>query len=396
MMRTPRAVPVWRASKSGQKPRIENDCAPIGRPTTPSVSQPTVRSAGLAAATLLGAFLCAFVAYPLLAPILWATVLAVVARPLHRWVERRVRYPSVAAALVVVVVVVLVAVPLAFVVPQLLQQVADGAARLQSGEAARLWQDALARQPQLATLIDWFGRRVDLKLLGEQWTGGTVRLLQELLAESIASAAGWLIMFFVLFFFLRDRARMLAAVERFLPLTRAETHKVFKVTADTIYATVWGTLVVGLVQGTLGGLVFWWLNLPAPLVWGAVMGLLSVLPVLGAAIVWLPVAAYFALQGHWPNALALTAFGAIVIGLIDNLIYPLIMKDRLHLHAVPVLVSIIGGLIVFGASGVVLGPLLLAVTDAFVKIWRRRLGVQEGGVTTVADGSNSSEPRVET
>ena len=92
----------------------------------------------------------------------------------------------------------------------------------------------------------------------------------------------------------------------------------------------------------------------------------------------------------------MTAFGAIVIGLIDNLIYPLIMKDRLHLHAVPVLVSIIGGLIVFGASGVVLGPLLLAVTDAFVKIWRRRLGVQEGGVTTVADGSNSSEPRVET
>ena len=77
----------------------------------------------------------------------------------------------------------------------------------------------------------------------------------------------------------------------------------------------------------------------------------------------MPVAA-FAMQGHWPDALALTAFGAIVIGLIDILIYPLIVKDRFHLHAVPVLVSIIGGLIVFGASGIVLGPLLLAVTDA--------------------------------
>lgn len=372
---------------------METDPAPIDRHTTSTVSRPTVRSTGLAAATLLGGALCAFVAYPLLAPILWATVLTMVARPLHRWVERRVRYPSIAAAFVVGVVALLVAVPFAFVVAQLLQEIADGASRLQSGEASRLWQDAWARQPQLATLIEWIGRRVDLKSLVGQWTGGAAKLLQGLLAGSIASAAGWLIMFFVLFFFLRDRERLLAGVERFLPLTGAETREVFKVTADMIHATVYGTLAVGLVQGTLGGLVFWWLELPAPLVWGGVMALLSVLPVLGAAIVWMPVAAYFALQGHWPDALALTAFGAIVIGLIDNLIYPLIVKDRLHLHAVPVFVSIIGGLIVFGASGIVLGPLLLAVTDTLVKIWRRRLRIQEDGATTASD---SSGPHVET
>lgn len=375
---------------------MENDHEPIDRRTTSTVSRPTVRSTGLAAATLLGGALCAVVAYPLLVPILWATVLAVLASPLHRWVERRLRYPSIAAAFVVAVVALLVAVPFAFVVAQLPQEIADGAARLQSGEMSRLWQDALTRQPQLATLIEWIGRRVDLKSLVGQWSGGAAKLLQGLLAGSIASAAGWLIMFFVLFFFLRDRVRMLAGVERFAPLTGAETREVFKVTADTMHSTVYGTLAVGLVQGTLGGLMFWWLELPSPLFWGAVMALLSVLPVLGAAIVWMPVAAYFAMQGHWPEALALTAFGAIVIGLIDNLIYPLIVKDRLHLHAVPVLVSIIGGLIVFGASGMVLGPLLLAVTDALVKIWRRRLSIQEGGAKTAAGSSNSSAPHVET
>ena len=375
---------------------MENDRGPIDRLTTSTVSRPTVRSTGLAAATLLGGALCAFVAYPLLAPIIWATVLAVVARPLHRWVERRLRYPSIAAAFVVGMVALVVAVPVAFVVAQLPQEIADGAARLQSGEPSRLWQDALARHPQLATLIEWIGRRVDLKSLVGQWTGGASKLLQGLLAGSIASVAGWLIMFFVLFFFLRDRVHMLAGVERFLPLTGAETREVFKRTADTIHATFYGTLTVGVVQGTLGGLVFWWLGLPAPLVWGTVMAILSVLPVLGAAIVWMPVAVYLAMQGQWPDALALTAFGAIVIGLIDNIIYPLIVKDRLHLHAVPVLVSIIGGLIVFGVSGMVLGPLLLAITDAFVRIWRRRLGIQAGGATTAADGSNSSGPHVET
>ena len=375
---------------------MKNERAPIDRRTTSTVSRPTVRSTGLAAAMLLGGLLCAVVAYPLLVPILWATVLAVLSCPLHQWVKRRLKYPSIAAAFVVGVVALLVVVPFAFIAAQLLQEIADGAARLQSNEASLLWQDALARQPRLATLIEWVGQRVDLKSLVGQWTAAAAKFLQELLAGSIASAAGWLIMFFMLFFFLRDRVRMLAGVERFLPLTGAETREVFKVTADTIQATVYGTLVVGLVQGTLGGLVFWWLELPAPLFWGAVMALLSVLPVLGAAIVWMPVAAYFALQGHWPDALALTAFGAIVIGLIDNLIYPLIVKDRLHLHVVPVLVSIIGGLFVFGASGIVLGPLLLAVTDALVKIWRRRLGIQVGGVTTAADGSNSSGPHVDT
>ena len=374
---------------------MENERAPIDRQSTSTVSPLTVRSTGLAAATLLGGFLCAVVAYPLLVPILWATVLAVLACPLHQSVKRRLGYPSIAAAFVVGVVALLVVVPFSYIVAQLLQEIADGAVRLQSSEASRLWQDALARQPRLATLIEWVAQRVDLKSLVGQWTGGATKFLQGLLAESIASAAGWLIMFFMLFFFLRDRVRMLAGVERFLPLTGAETHEVFKITADTIQATVYGTLAVGLVQGTLGALVFWWLELPAPLFWGAVMALLSVLPVLGAAIVWMPVAAYFALQGHWPDALALTAFGAIVIGLIDNLIYPLIVKDRLHLHAVPVLVSIIGGLIVFGASGIVLGPLLLAVTDALVKIWRRRLAIQAGGATTAADGSNPDGPHVE-
>ena len=360
------------------------------------MSQPTVRSMGLGAAALLGGALCAVVAYPLLVPILWATVLAVLTCPLHRWLERRLRYPSIAAACVVAVVALLVVVPFAFVVARLLQEIADGAAQLQSSEATRLWQDALARQPKLATLIEWIARSVDLKSLVGQWTGVAAKLLQGLLAGSIAGATGWLIIFFMLFFFLRDRARMLAGVESFLPLSRVETREVFQVTTDTIHATVYGTLAVGLVQGTLGGLVFWWLELPAPLFWGAVMALLSVLPVLGAAIVWMPAAAYFAVQWHWPEALALTAFGAIVIGLIDNLMYPLIVKDRLHLHTVPVLVSIIGGLIVFGASGIVLGPLLLGVTDILVKIWRRRLDGQEGGATTVAGGSNPSGPHVET
>jgi predicted PurR-regulated permease PerM len=363
-----------------------HDPAPVEGGSDSTMDRPTVRSAGLVAATLLGGALCVLVVYPLLAPILWATVLAIVVRPLHRRVERRMRHAWAAAALVVGVVALLVAVPFALVTAQLLREATEGIEFLKSGEASLLWRDALARTRPLATLVNWVERHVDLKSLVGQWTGETASLLRRLLSGSIAGGAGWLIMLFILFFLVRDHRRMLAAVERVLPLSRAETREVFKVAADTVHAAVWGTMAVGLLQGTLGGLVFWWLDLPAPFVWGAVMAVLSVLPVLGAALVWLPVSAYLALNGRWQDALALVAFGAIVIGLIDNLVYPLIVKGRLHLHAVPVFVSIIGGLVVFGASGVVLGPLLLAVTDALVSIWRRRLGIHEDGAERGAGG----------
>jgi predicted PurR-regulated permease PerM len=338
-----------------------------------SESRPKVRSYGFVGLALLGVALSTYVAWPLLGPILWAMTLAIVADPLHRRAERRFGHGSVAAAAVTTAIALLVALPFALVAAQLVLEAADLLAWVQSGEAARRWQESLSQHPRLAAAVESISRRVDLKALVGDWTGGAAKLLRGILAASIAAATGWLIMVFVLFFFLRDRARVLATVTRFLPLTRAEVAELFKVTADTVHATVYGTLGVALIQGTLGGLAFWWLGLPAPLLWGAVMAVLSVLPVLGAALVWMPAAAYLALQGQWADAILLSGFGLVVVGLIDNLVYPLIVKERIRLHAVPVFIAILGGLIAFGASGIVLGPLLLALTDELVKLWRRRL-----------------------
>lgn len=132
--------------------------------------------------------------------------------------------------------------------------------------------------------------------------------------------------------------------------------------ADTIHATVFGTVTVAAVQGLLGGLIFWWLGLPAPILWGAVMALLAIVPVLGAFVVWLPVAIFLAASGHWGQAVILTLWGTVVAGLIDNLLYPILVGKRLRLHTVPVFLAIVGGLAVFGAAGVILGPVILALT----------------------------------
>jgi predicted PurR-regulated permease PerM len=157
-----------------------------------------------------------------------------------------------------------------------------------------------------------------------------------------------------------------------VPLSEAESEEVFQRVVDTIYATIYGTLAVALAQGLLGGLMFWVLGLPSALLWGTVMTLLAIVPVLGAFIVWVPAALFLALVGSWGKAILLTVWGLGVVSLIDNLLYPILVGRRLRLHTLPVFIAIVGGILLLGSAGVILGPVILAVTLALVDIWRRR------------------------
>jgi len=194
-----------------------------------------------------------------------------------------------------------------------------------------------------------------------------------------------LITLFLLFFFFRDRKPALRALRHLVPLSRNESDEVFTRVEDTIFATLYGSVVVAFIQGALGGLIFSLLDLPAPLFWGVVMGLLAIVPMLGTFVIWLPAAMFLAIQGEWGKALILVAWGAIVIALVDNLVYPLLVGKRLRLHAALVFIAIVGGIFLFGAAGVVLGPLVLSITDALIEVWRRRTA-EGGSVEAGVDG----------
>jgi predicted PurR-regulated permease PerM len=190
--------------------------------------------------------------------------------------------------------------------------------------------------------------------------------------ESFANALTLLLTFYFLFYFLRDRDEALNQVRMLSPLTDEETTHVFGRVADTIYAVVFGTIVTAAVQGTLGGLIFWTLGLPNPLFWGVVMGLLAIVPILGAFVVWIPAAIYLAVSGEWGKALILTAYGTVVVGGIDNILHPVLAGGRLHLHTVPTFIAIVGGLAVFGAAGLIIGPVIVTITITLLQIWRVR------------------------
>ena len=185
-------------------------------------------------------------------------------------------------------------------------------------------------------------------------------------------AVGMCLTFYLLFFFLRDRDAGLQAIRSLSPLSDAEMDRLFERVADTIYAIVYGTLAVSSVQGLLGGLMFWWLALPAPFLWGVVMALLGVVPVLGAFVVWIPAAIFLAVEGNWGSALILTLWGILVVGTIDNLLLSILVGNRLRLHTVLAFMSVVGGLMVFGSAGLILGPVALTITMVLLESWPGR------------------------
>jgi predicted PurR-regulated permease PerM len=247
------------------------------------------------------------------------------------------------------------------------------------------WEPVIKRFPQLAKVRKWIEREVDLDEQVQQVSGEVAKGVRGALHQAIDMAITALVTLFLLFYFMRDRYRILRVLDELVPLTPNENDQVLDNIRNTLAAVVFGTLAVAVVQGTLGGLMFWWLDLPAPILWGAVMAILAILPLFGAALIWVPAAAYLAINGDWNKALLLTAWGTLVVGLIDNLLYPLLVKNRLRFHTAPVFISVLGGIFAFGATGFVLGPLVLAVAMALIDIWRRRMALGE-----IEEGANKS------
>jgi predicted PurR-regulated permease PerM len=307
----------------------------------------------------------------------WAVALAVVAHPLHAWIASRIDHRTLAAALSVVIVTAMVMLPFAFVAQQLAQETSAIFDRLKADGGASAWQAMKASAGVLGPMFDWLDRQWSVKGQVESVSEAALAGVKAVWSASVGVVIGGLVTLFFLFYFFRDRQRLIGCVRTILPLSAEESAGVLQRIADTIHAMIFGSLGVALIQGALGGLMFWLLGLPSPLVWAAVMSVCAILPVMGAALVWVPAAIYLWVTGDSMRALAMVGWGIVVISLIDNVLYPVLVKNRLRMHTIPVFVAIVGGIALFGAAGLVLGPVVLAVTLALLGIWRNRMRIRE-------------------
>ena len=371
----------------------------------------------LIAATVIAVYLCYLLMSPFLPSLAWALALAVVGYPLHSWLVRHIHGDNLAAALSVTVIAFLVIAPAILLTERLAREAveslktfetlfqgspspkraSDGsdssiadpdetngaevssepenqrvAAGASLAPASKPWKEILKENPRFKSAIDWLDARIDIGGQIEQATQVVTARIPSLVTGSIYFLVDLLITLFTLFYFLRDRNQAMNLLRSLMPLSDQEADDIFAHIADTIYATVYGTLIVAVAQGVAGGLMFYWLGLPAPLLWGVVMTITGVIPVLGPFVVWMPATAYLALQENWSGAIVLLLWGALVLTLGGHILYVVLVGKRLHVHSLVVFFAFMGGLALFGAAGLILGPLILAATDGLLAIWRKR------------------------
>jgi predicted PurR-regulated permease PerM len=178
------------------------------------------------------------------------------------------------------------------------------------------------------------------------------------------------IMLYLAFFLLRDGDSLARMLRQGIPLAPEHRQELLGKFATVIRATVKGNLVVAAIQGALGGLAFWFLGIGAATLWAVLMAFLSLLPAIGAALIWVPVALYYLLNGLIWQSLGLTAYGLLVIGLIDNLLRPILVGKDTGLPDYLIMICTLGGMAVFGLNGFVIGPLIAAL---FMAVWHIHL-----------------------
>jgi predicted PurR-regulated permease PerM len=233
-------------------------------------------------------------------------------------------------------------------------------------------ESKLKENPQAAAVVNWIRGHVNVEKELREFGGGLQQSVGRWLRSTVWVLIQLLLTIFLLFYLFRDRSKALQTLRSMLPLSEQEADDVLERVRTMIRATMYGTVGVAVLQGLLGGLMFWILGLPAPLLWGAAMTVLAIIPTLGTFVVWSPAVVVLISQGSFGKAGVLTAWGLIVVSSIDNILYPMLVGKDTRLHTVPVFLALIGGLLVLGAPGLVLGPLALALTLALLDVLRRR------------------------
>ena len=317
----------------------------------------------------------AWIIWPFFGAVLWGTILAILFMPLDRRLQavfgqRR----SLAALATVMLVLLLVILPFTLIGGLLIQEALGAYDKFQSGELnfSRYFQQALGALPVWMTdLLERFGladlgslqSKMSTSLmqgskLGRQSCGDWAKHVRyggqfvHSLISAVFSAARW-------------RAAGRAHQDR-CAFVSGSAPRALRHVDDGYSRHVKGNVVTAIVQGALGGLIFWILNVHAPVLWGVVMAFLSLLPAVGCALVWLPVAIFFLVTGALWKGIVLIAFGVVVIGLVDNLLRPILVGKDTKMPDYVVLVSTLGGIAIFGLNGFVIGPLIAAM---FMSVW---------------------------
>lgn len=315
---------------------------------------------------------CALILQPFFSAIVGAVVVAVATQRPYQWLSAKIGNSNLRAMIALVLILLVIITPVYLLAQSLAEQAVDVITSLRSDTTQQKITDYFDRHPALAGPINAITDSIDLQntvrsaaaFIGTRFAG--------FIGRSFGAITQIVVMLFVLFFLYRDRDLAISFVRSLLPLKPAESDHLIERVGDTIYATALGRLAIAGVQGALAGLSYWVLGVPNHLFWAILTGVMAMVPAFGAFLVWVPIALYLGFNGHWGKAALLAVWGGGVVSLIDNFLYPVLIGPRLRQHTVAVLISILGGIALFGITGIVLGPVAFTTASTLLEIWKGR------------------------
>lgn len=309
---------------------------------------------------------------PFFEPILWAVTLAILFRPVQNKLLTILNQNWAAFSTLLIIL-------FAVIIPALFLFTAV------AGEGISLYQAIASGEIDLSAPLIWLQSSLPSLVEHGENLGLSIDEVKEKFSSSALHSSQWLVahiftfgqntlrftimfflMLYLLFFFLRDGGKMIDLIIEILPLGDERERYLLAKFAEVSRATIKGTLVVGIVQGALGGIMFALLGIPSAIFWGVIMTILSILPAIGAALIWLPAALYLIANGMLVQGIVLIAVGFLVIGMVDNVLRPILVGRDTKMPDYLILLSTLGGLTMIGISGFVLGPVIAAF---FLTIW---------------------------
>jgi len=323
--------------------------------------------------TLLALYVCYRLVEPFIPALAISIALAVATSAPYRWLRSRVRNNSTAAGIAVIFVTLLIMVPIGFLTSYIVQAAIQNINDLRAGGGFTELRHQFEHKPVIGPLILQAEARLNLDEQLANVGQGVASKAGGVLAGSFGVLTQLVITLFVLFFLYRDGGSARLVFVKLLPLSHAEAENMTDRVAGTIQATVNGSVIVAACQAILATTIYGLLGVPMFVLWGATTFFAAFVPVFGTSLIWIPVTLYLLFTGAWVKAVILVAWSALVIGTIDNVLYPLLVGDKLQVHTVLTFFAVLGGVGLFGPAGIILGPMVLAVTVGLLEVWSKRM-----------------------
>jgi len=349
----------------------------LGKPTAFPSAYAKLFFAGI---TLLTLYFAYVIIKPYLVQIFLAFVIFLASKPLYRGLARLFfGRRALAALLTCLILGFLITLPLFALVNIIARQALELYSVVSSGlKSEQVWQQISGKWDILRSYVEQIGVPLPEQANLEELLQTILTSISEFIyANAIAVVRGFtsyfinlLLILFIAFFMFLEGDAFIEAITRLSPLDEKHNQEILSVTERTIKATLWGTLIVALIQGTLGGVGFFLFKVPEPVFWGAMMMVASVLPVVGPFIVWAPAVIYLYFRGDVGMAVGLLVYGSLIVSSVDNILRPILIKRGQSTSTVLIFLSILGGVTYFGMVGFILGPLLLSFLLSLLRIYQ--------------------------